>query len=198
MGNILNSNELLKLFIDSISNIERISSNKSIGYKLAIRYQLFKLRRVVLPNISKIKEFSISDLMNFTSLINALKKIGVHNNTINVDNGGTTLYINEYEVDLLFTSILIRLNVINQEQFSLFTLITKSDANNNTFFDMSISANNTSGNYSKNKNYKLSDRTSIQSDNKSDIETAAFDTLHNVFIIYYNKLFDVLERKYLK
>ena len=198
MVKVLNSNEILKLFIDTISNIERVSSNKKIGYKLAIRYHLFKLRRVVLPSISKTKEFSVSDLMNFTSLVKVLKKIGVHNNNIKIDGEETSLCINEYEIDMLFSSLVIRLWVCYKDRISLFTLTTKSDANNNTFFDMAIGSSDKSSSVSRNKSYKLSDRTSIYSDNKSDIETSAFDALYNAFIIYYNKLFDALERKYLK
>ena len=200
MVNVLNSNEILKSFIDTIANIEHVSSNKNIGYKLAIRYYLFKLRRAVLPSISKAKEFSVSDLMNFTSLLKVLKKIGVHDNTIKIttDEQETALHINEYEIDMLFSSLVIQLWVCYKDRISLFTLTTKSDANNNTFFDMAIGSSDKSSSLSRNKSYKLSDRTSIQSDNKSDIEGSAFTALYNSFIIYYNKLFDGLERKYLK
>lgn len=206
---MVNANELLDLFIDLIRELEVIPRDRF--FKIRIKLYIKKLRDKYLKVLKKKKSFSVKDILSFTVLLNTVKNMKIIDN-FEIFENDINLYIKINQVDILFTGIYICLVTLEDDKPSVvFILKTKQLQDNQIYMDLRLEAHNRSiADYGtecdKNTCCNFNDILELFEDNynekmsksNTDKLNICFKFLKNIFIMYYNYLFDELERKYLQ
>lgn len=202
---MVNANEYLDLFIDLIRELEVVPRDRF--YKIRIRYHIKRLRRKYLKSLKSKKAFSVKDMLNFTVLLNTVKNMKIIND-FEISENDINLYTKINQVDILFTGIWICLTTTDKNKpKTIFTLRTKQLQDNQIYMDLHLETHNKGiADYGiecdKSTCRNINDIKEILEYNPSSniniILNLCFKLLKNIFVMYYNYLFDELERKYLQ
>lgn len=205
---MVNANEYLDLFINLIRELEVVPRDKF--YKIRIRYHIKRLRKKYLKALKIKKIFSVKDMLNFTVLLNTVKNMKIIND-FEISENDINLYTKINQVDILFTGIWICLSIMEKNNPSIiFTLRTKQLQDNEIYIDLRLETHNKGiadygAECDKNTCRSVSNIKEILEINHSSeisetntVLNICFKLLKNIFVMYYNYLFDELERKYLQ
>lgn len=206
---MVNANEFLDLFIDLIRELEVIPRDRF--YRIRIKLHIKKLRGKYLKALKKKKSFTVKDMLNFTVLLNTVKNMKIIDN-FEISENDINLYTKINQVDILFTGIYIYLVTLEGGKPNvIFTLKTKQLQDNQIYMDLRLEVHNKGiaeygAECDKNTSHNFNDILELLENNYSekmsegniDKLNICFKFLKNIFSMYYNYLFDELERKYLQ
>lgn len=206
---MVNANEFLDLFIDLIRELEVIPRDRF--YNIRIKIHIKRLRKKYLKALKKKKSFTVKDMLNFTVLLNTVKNMKIIDK-FEIIEDDINLYTKINQVDILFTGIWISLVTLKDNKPSVvFNIRTKQLQNNQIYMDLRLETHNRGiADYGtvcdKNTCHNINDITEVLEDNHNgqmsetniDRLNVCFKFLKNIFDMYYNYLFDELERKYLQ
>ena len=206
---MVSANEYLDLFIELIRELEVVPRDRF--YKIRIKYHIKRLRNKYLKLLKTKKIFTVKDMLNFTVLLNTVKNMKIIND-FEITENDINLYTKINQVDILFTGIWICLTAMDKDKPSIiFTLRTKQLQDNQIYMDLRLETHNKGvADYGtecdKNTCHNINDIKEIlennfnnqMSETNADKLNICFKLLKNIFVMYYNYLFDELERKYLQ
>ena len=172
-----------------------------------------KYRKDIISFIDKADIISISDILNLASLIESLRLFkGLNNNSIIDRSSGVALMVETNTYNLIYTSLFLKVIVYeNNRQKLEFTLVTKTDIDDNPYLDLKLlifhSDTKINGiDTDKSNIFRISEITEISEFNSiegksytdNSVLNSSFSIIKNAISIYMNTLFANIERKYLK
>lgn len=197
------SNDLLDRFINLIGDLEKVPRDRM--YKVRIKKKILKLRRGYLKILKNKNIIDIPYLLNFTAFLNTISGMKIINN-IDIETEDIEVSTKIYKIDISIYGIFIHMRVFdNKTLISIFDLKTKMNKANDAYMDITIESFKPSSLEEKDyiTSVHLDSITSLSNKNndgdlkKNSYLDAAFVILKDIFTMYYNHIFDELERKYL-
>lgn len=196
-------NNLLNIFINLIRDLE-VSKQGNFFYNQKNKYKIKKTKYIFFKDLKSKQSFNVNDLQNLTALLNTIHNMKILKsleiNSYKSFNLSSKIYKTD---DITFLGITTFLKVFSDdEQLLDFHIKTKQSQLNNTLIDIDINIfSNSLGDYgpvSDIKSNNLKDLKIIQKNSKESIMSISFKMIYNIFTVYYDQIFNSLERRYLK
>lgn len=197
------TNSLLDKFIDLIRDLEKVPRDRM--YNIRIKRKILKLRKGYLKILKNRTIIDIPYILNFTTFLSTINNMKIINN-VDIETEDVSILTKIYKIDISVYGIFIHMRIFdNGDLISIFDIKTKINMSNDVCMDIIMETFKPSALEEKDyiTSIHLDSITSISNKNTDrDIERnknldAAFVILKDAFSMYYNYIFDELERKYL-
>lgn len=201
---MINANESLDKFIELIRELEVIPRDRF--FKIRIKHYISKLRKSYKKALFKKHKFTVTDILNFTVLLNTIENMSLIN-SLDIDNGDVKLYTKIHQTDILYTGVWICLEVYDKGKINTVFIISTANGRDITLNAALEFHHEDIADYGSECDkivkhtltgvYDISENISQYYDRNSNLEDTAFKMLLNIFSLYYDYIFDELERKYI-